>query len=62
MLGYPADWFDIEGLSRTAKLRALGNSVQVQAAEEVGFWLIELVTREVLPVPTVESAARADDQ
>jgi hypothetical protein len=38
MLGYDEGWFDIEGLKRTAKLRALGNSVQVQVGEAVGRW------------------------
>jgi hypothetical protein len=51
MLGYPEGWFDVPGLTRTAKLRALGNSVQVQAAERVGLWLVELVTSGLLPAP-----------
>lgn len=53
MLGYPAGWFDVDGVSRTQKLRALGNSVQIQAAQEVGLWLVDLVEWGLLPNPTV---------
>lgn len=48
MLGYPAGWFDVDGLSRTAALRCIGNSVQVQCAERVGVWLAELVNAGLL--------------
>lgn len=40
MLGYPDGW--TEGESRTARLRMLGNSVQVQVGELVGELLIEM--------------------
>ena len=39
MLGFPADW--TAGESRTARLRMLGNAVQVQCGEEVGRILME---------------------
>lgn len=39
MMGFPAGW--TEGVSRTARLRMLGNAVQVQVAEVVGAWLME---------------------
>lgn len=48
MLGYPPGWFDLDGLKRTRKLRCLGNSVQVQAAEVVGHWLRFLVESGLL--------------
>lgn len=48
MLGYPPGWFDLPGLKRTAKLRALGNSVQVQCAEEVGYWIRDLLESGLL--------------
>lgn len=47
MLGYPAGHVDLDGISRTAQLRALGNSVQVQVAEAIGFYADELL--EMLP-------------
>lgn len=34
MLGFPHGW--TEGVTRTARLKMLGNAVQVQAAEVVG--------------------------
>lgn len=34
MLGFPDGWTD--GVSRTARLKMLGNAVQVQCAELVG--------------------------
>jgi site-specific DNA-cytosine methylase len=34
MMGFPAGWTD--GEKRTARLRMLGNAVQVQVAEVVG--------------------------
>jgi hypothetical protein len=34
MLGFPAGW--TEGVSRTQRLKMLGNAVQVQAGELVG--------------------------
>jgi hypothetical protein len=48
MLGYPEGWFDVPDVSRTAKLRALGNSVQVQVGEVVGLWLAGLVDSGLL--------------
>lgn len=42
MLGFPAGWVDLPGARRTAQLRMLGNSVQVQVAQIVGLWLSEL--------------------
>jgi hypothetical protein len=48
MLGYPEGWFDLDGVSRTRKLRALGNSVQVQCAEAVGGWLTFLLDSGLL--------------
>jgi site-specific DNA-cytosine methylase len=40
MLGFPDGW--TEGVSRTQRLRMLGNSVQVQVAEAIGHYLQEL--------------------
>jgi hypothetical protein len=48
MLGYPPGHFDIPGLARTKKLRALGNSVQVQCGEAVGYWLAGLLRSGIL--------------
>jgi len=48
MLGYPEGWFDVDGVSRTRKLRALGNSVQVQCAEAVGLWFVGLLESGIL--------------
>lgn len=42
MLGFPEGWVEIPGARRTAQLRMLGNSVQVQVAQVVGLWLAEL--------------------
>lgn len=44
MLGFPEDW--TEGLSRTQRMKMLGNSVQVQCAEVVGNVLKEKVNSE----------------
>lgn len=41
MMGFPHAW--TEGESRTARLRMLGNAVQVQCGEEVGRILMEAV-------------------
>lgn len=41
MLGLPAGWVTGAGISRTAQVRVIGNSVQVQVAEVVGRWLAE---------------------
>lgn len=41
MLGYPYGWVEVDGVSRTAQLRLIGNSVQVQCGEVVGLWLAE---------------------
>lgn len=40
MLGFPDGWVDVPGVKRTAQLRMLGNSVQVQCAEAVGELLL----------------------
>ncbi len=39
MLGFPEGW--TAGLSRTARLKALGNAVQVQCATAAGRWLFD---------------------
>lgn len=44
MMGYPPHW--TEGVSRTQRLKMLGNSVQVQCAELVGNVLMEKVRNE----------------
>jgi site-specific DNA-cytosine methylase len=41
MLGFPAGW--TEGVSRTQRLKMLGNSVQVQAGELVGLAVGQLL-------------------
>lgn len=41
MLGYPAGW--TADVKRTARLKMLGNSVQVQCAEIVGLAVAELL-------------------
>lgn len=43
MLGYPEGHVDLEGISRTAQLRMLGNSVQVSCGEAIGFYAREVV-------------------
>lgn len=43
MLGYPEGHVDLEGISRTAQLRMLGNSVMVQVAEAIGFYAREVL-------------------
>ncbi len=40
-MGFPQGWTDI--VSRTARLRMLGNAVQVQCGETVGMMLREWV-------------------
>ena len=40
MLGFPAGWTD--GVSRTQRLKMLGNSVQVQCGELVGLAVVEI--------------------
>jgi len=42
MMGCPDGWVDVPGVSRSAQLRILGNSVQVQVAEAVGLWVAAL--------------------
>lgn len=42
MMGFPAGWTD--GVSRTQRLKMLGNAVQVQSAELVGLAAREFVT------------------
>jgi site-specific DNA-cytosine methylase len=41
MLGFPAGWVEVDGVTRTNQLRMLGNAVQVQIAELVGLELLE---------------------
>lgn len=45
MLGFPDRHTEVEGVSRTQRLRMLGNAVQVQAGELVGMavatWLVD---------------------
>ncbi len=43
MLGFPLGHVSESGVSKTAQLRILGNSVQVQAAEVVGGWIAQAV-------------------
>lgn len=45
MLGFPAGWTD--GVSRTARLKMLGNAVQVQCAELVGLAVAEILNEQV---------------
>jgi hypothetical protein len=40
MLGFPHGWTAVDDLGRPARLRMLGNSVQVQCGELVGRILI----------------------
>lgn len=42
MMGFPEGWVDVDGVSRTAQLRMLGNSVQVQVGETIGRYLVEI--------------------
>jgi hypothetical protein len=42
MLGYPEGWVSAIDIPRTAQLRILGNSVQVDCGERVGEWLARL--------------------
>ena len=42
MLGFPAGWTDLDGQKRTARLKMLGNAVQVQVGEAVGALLVAL--------------------
>jgi hypothetical protein len=39
MMGFPEGWTRVDGVARTKRLMMLGNAVQVQVAELVGFWL-----------------------
>lgn len=48
MLGYPDGWVSDVDIPRTAQLRILGNSVQVQCGEVVGDWLARLSLAGVL--------------
>lgn len=43
MLGYPAGHVDIDGVSRTAQLRMLGNSVQVQVGEGIARYAADVL-------------------
>lgn len=43
MMGFPAGW--TEGVSRSQRLKMLGNAVQVQSAELVGLAARDFVTR-----------------
>lgn len=42
MLGFPDGWVDLAGVTRTAQLRMLGNSVQVQIGALVAAMLLEM--------------------
>lgn len=42
MLGFDHGWTEVDGISRTARLRLLGNSVQVQVGAVVGLQLLAL--------------------
>lgn len=60
MLGFPEGW--TEGESRTARLRMLGNAVQVECAELVGRMLLEDALRFAGPGSGVAAAtSRLDD-
>lgn len=48
MLGYPAGWISGIDIPRTAQLRILGNSVQVDCGERVGEWLGRLAFAGVI--------------
>jgi site-specific DNA-cytosine methylase len=41
MLGFPEGWVDVKGVSRTAKIRMLGNAVQVQCGEAIGHLVMD---------------------
>lgn len=41
MLGFPAGWVEVDGVKRTAQLRMLGNSVQVQVGALAGALLLD---------------------
>lgn len=43
MLGFPHGWTD--GVSRTQRLKMLGNAVQVQCGELVGLAVVETLER-----------------
>lgn len=45
MMGFPGGW--TEGVSRTQRLKMLGNAVQVQSAELVGLAASDFVTQRV---------------
>jgi site-specific DNA-cytosine methylase len=36
MMGFPDDWTAVDGVSRSRRIRMLGNAVQVQCAELIG--------------------------
>lgn len=46
MLGFPAGHVSDSGVSRMAQLRILGNSVQVQCAEAIGWELAQALKAE----------------
>lgn len=46
MMGFPAGW--TEGVSRTQRLKMLGNAVQVQVAELIGHALNDLEAGRVV--------------
>ena len=48
MLGFPDGWVDVDGVKRTAQLRMLGNSVQVQCGALLGGLLLEAYGGTVL--------------
>lgn len=41
MLGFPEGWVDVKGVSRTAQIRMLGNAVQVQCGEAIGYHIMD---------------------
>lgn len=38
MMGFPAGWTEVEGVSRTKRLFMLGNAVHVQSGVRVAEW------------------------
>jgi site-specific DNA-cytosine methylase len=44
-MGFPQGWTDM--LTRTERLKALGNAVVPQCADLIGRWALELAAQEV---------------